>query len=498
MRPRPRLLLGALGASLIGLALACGGGRETVSVIDVPLTLEDAHALEGPGVVVGQETVVKPPGGGGACGHTPLCVIVLPLMLVEHMFPDKHVELVVVTDGVETWRGAYTTGGELLHGRKRDGEVFRDVRVLELPELGQDLVLEVSSAPVASPDATHPTLIQGQVDLLQQYRDELALRGRPRERGRLLVEAWTWMGEESRPLLEAALPGEPDESQAEVVEAACRAEQLPEIRGLVPTPGPWTAGQLMACGEHSQELTEVLVTGACADEALAREAGRQLARGPGLDGLVGACPERFGRVRLQLELGLDPSDEDVQVLLTRPGALPSKLVERLDLEEDRDLFLGVALLGPNQDELLDRAARAGLAPTVEEAERLLKVFEEDEGLDLDRPGRKARCLQLLQQGDDDVRALAVERLRARASGDEASHAHAGLVLLGQDEHQLPAARGLGLIASPAPDLIDVVSPESLPAWALYQAGCTDEVSLRAARTQARAAPEGTLGRVCPG
>lgn len=248
-----RARAGAL--ALVALAACAGACRcqpRLESAVDVPITIDDARKLHAPpGVVVTVERVVTPAGGGSACGHSPLCVIVLPAILIAEMFPPKHDEVVIVerapgaaadAPGVETYRASFTTSGDLLQARvQRDG-VVRDLRQLRLEELGKRVVVEVARSPAPNaPPAPVPLAPQG--DLLGAYARALDGAGGARC-GRLLVEAYTWLGDEAKPFVMAHLAGDAVDAGPATADArardpngrdACNARVVEE---LCTRPGP--------------------------------------------------------------------------------------------------------------------------------------------------------------------------------------------------------------------------------------------------------------------
>ena len=231
-----------LTGAWLGIVLACSGGVEDQSLVGVPTDIEqlrDMHAP--PEVVVDVQRVARPKTGGAACGHSPLCVVILPALLYEHYSPERYDQVSVHQlrpggKAQEIWAGSFETDGTLLQAVALDEDRFVSLRLLRLDQLGRHVVVESGTAAVlgdGTPGDFSPTTVQSQVDLLAEYRVALdAADGarRAEDRGELLVEVWTWLGDEALPLLHERLPGEADAAQAPVMERLCRSRSGPELR----------------------------------------------------------------------------------------------------------------------------------------------------------------------------------------------------------------------------------------------------------------------------
>src|SRR5256885_13291370 len=98
--PKPMLFAPALMIAL--LAIDCRRQPVFDSYVDVPTTLESARALhKPPDVDVKVERVIETSGGGGNCGHSAVCLIVLPLIVAaeikDYFFPAIY-DLVTITE----------------------------------------------------------------------------------------------------------------------------------------------------------------------------------------------------------------------------------------------------------------------------------------------------------------------------------------------------------------------------------------------------------------
>lgn len=238
--------------ALLVVALnACRCTPALESVVDAPVTIEAAKKLRAPpDVVVTVERKVTPKGSSG-CGHSPLCLIILPVLLYEEMFPEKYDEVVIVDHGVETYRGSFTTKGDFLQARTTKDNVVRDLRQLDLRELGRRVVVEAarSPSPGAKPEAVP---LSPQANLIDAYTQALKRPGHA-QCGKLIVEAMSWLGDEATPFAKAQMADAvwPDECKAEVAKLVCgrpTTQQLDVVAAagtIVGGPGLLTTTQVI-------------------------------------------------------------------------------------------------------------------------------------------------------------------------------------------------------------------------------------------------------------
>lgn len=233
-----RLMLVAF-TSLVLASCCLRCSPEQKSYVDVPAKLEDVKRRERPpDVVVNVERKLNASGGGGGCGHSAACVILLPLIVYELAFPSKYDEVTVTEKGATTFHGLYSTSGDLLSARTKTDDGWRELAQLELPELGQRAIIERAKVVTLldGGEARTPTTIQSQVDLIAQYRALLAKRT-GEKRGRLLTEASSRLdGEGDAFVLEQlARADEPDDSRARVIRDACGSTVRDGATSKVPT-----------------------------------------------------------------------------------------------------------------------------------------------------------------------------------------------------------------------------------------------------------------------
>ncbi len=142
-----RVLLGLLALWLGGCA-RCASKVEFESFVSVPTELAAVGELDDPpDVVVKVEKRAAPKGGGGGCGHSPVCLIIIPFAVAEALFPEKLRIATVSEKGRETYHGVFRENGQFVQALAFVDGLWRKIALLQLPELGRNLVVEVAHSP---------------------------------------------------------------------------------------------------------------------------------------------------------------------------------------------------------------------------------------------------------------------------------------------------------------------------------------------------------------
>ncbi len=160
------------------LAACCFGSPAAVeSFVAVPDTVEAAQALHAPPDVVVNVARVTKESGGGACGHSPVCLVLLPIIVWQAVFPEKVDAIGITEGGTPTVTGEWETDGDLIWAERRDGSTVRAARLLNLEALDRRIVVVAATATVDAGGVTSaytPVTVQSQVDLVGAYEKKLS------------------------------------------------------------------------------------------------------------------------------------------------------------------------------------------------------------------------------------------------------------------------------------------------------------------------------------
>ncbi|MBM4783129.1 MAG: hypothetical protein GQE15_36085 [Archangiaceae bacterium] len=386
----PKLL--AVWAMTFVLSACCFRcAPEQKSYVDVPATLDAVKKrAKPPEVVVTVERNTRPTSGGGGCGHSAACVIILPFLLYSAVFPDKFDEVSVIENGVETFHGLYSTSGDLLSARAKTETGWRELVQLDLPELGQRAIVEAAKVTKNEDggETKTPTTIQSQVDLVAQYREKLAKK-EGKQRGALLGEAASNLsGEGDAFVLERlSAADEPDESRAAVVEHTCRHDDHPEravafIEAALKHPGGLTAKETLECELATDAtitaaatmLAEQLCTVKHALDARALEPHGMVPekaplRSAGVKAGVGKCT-KGGSVVARLTLYEPVSTDEWLEALAQPEA---EVVVDLTTSAEREKIFAALERNVRTPQMLKLAKSARFDLTLKEANLLLDL-----------------------------------------------------------------------------------------------------------------------------
>ncbi len=499
------------------LGRGCGGcGTKTESAVDVPVTLAAVRALHHPPEVTVEVARKEKQVGGGGCGHSALCVVLIPLIAYDRVFPSTWDEAKVNERGSVVYEGRFRTDGELIEAKARKDGVARLITVLPLDELGRRVIVEAARAPIGADGSEGPfvkTKIVPQIDLPAAYTKALASEKDEKDRADLLVEAVTWLGDESLPLLRETLPAEGDVAAARTIEKLCARPEDPlgkavraEIMAQVSAkPGPKTAEQGMRCAVVSHDVKAAL--------PFARALGAALCEAPA-DRAAKAIADAFDDVPRSVasfasQAELDQARKEAaserarcdrverKVLLELVGRLP---VSRGDLEqalssdglgdrisweisaqdaEQREALFAALPRRTYDSGLLAALARGEWSPEARDLERLAAIhLRENSRLDGgERDGSLLRIYARAKGNPAKVSGArkALEGAVIAAPASERPRLRAGLLVLGDTTQALPASRALaGMQRLPG-----LRSQEPI-VTALELAGCSKEQILELA------------------
>jgi len=207
--------------------MRCSRAEEFESYVDEPTTLDAVRALHHPPEVVVEVTKGDKEGGsgGGACGHSPICILLLPVIIEDLAFPVHYQNASVKTAGKLSYEAVFYHHGQFFRATARDDKVAREIQFLALNALERNVVVEVGRAPLdaqGKPGEFTRTRVQSQVDLLTPYTKLLSDPNTP-ARALALLEVVRVLGDDAIPLLKARLgdPKEPAEGKEEFFRQMC-------------------------------------------------------------------------------------------------------------------------------------------------------------------------------------------------------------------------------------------------------------------------------------
>lgn len=493
--PRAGLLVGLL-ACLSGCLSGCDGLRSLFDPaptaapgLGVPVTLSALRALarQGDAVTVRRQART---GFDFRCGHSELCLVVLPIAVVAAVVPPLFDDATLTRHGMLIFQGIYDLRGRLVAGAWREHGVQRDVRRLPLRELGEAPVVEVFRAPVLSDGGlgvVTPTALTGQIDLVPRYRRRMREEPSPLSRARLLTEALRWVGAPALVLVHERITAHDDGALAETVSRVCG--DVPNtpvevatgfIDAVVSQPSPNAAFALSRwCGQVSPTVRARLAgyfSGLFCNNS--EDLAVRVIRDVGVSAASPRCASSRGAIADAL--AGRPVDETVlrRALGAQGVELRQTVLARLDPGRWHGLLLSLPD-SPNEVTLMALASTELVPSAVEATEILRRWTSAPRGslarvaaLDLlARPGVRAVFqppAQPTPSPSPDPDSLA---LRA-VLGDRSANSLA--------RRAAPAGRTVWMTGNGGPN-VDVDTPRALVALALWAIGC-GEVNLDGGET----------------
>lgn len=509
--------------------------RRVESYVTAPVTLADVRALHHPPDQEVRETRRSHDSMQGGSCHSQSCLIYLPLLLL----PSSHTTVLTVIRGGRPTYEAEFDGERFLWADIQDGPRRTGIRALSLDALGREIVVAVSKT-----DAKRLP-IQPQVDLLSSYQTALRSAKDPKERQNLLTEALRVLQDEALPLITPAQKIEPlsDDQKAELASVICYwDDHAARSRALQPLPietswqtslevikncpaigQPLPAPLLEAaqksviralCGPASAQVVESLRPRRLLGTGSAEETQLPLPEGvsfPALVSEIERCPlPRRAGVRALYNQPL-PSAE-LRASLAAGDLLSPRVLASFPRDElaahRAELLAAVA----SPQALHDRLLRVfyGMPSPVQTAEEFLLLAQAYATHSL-RP-QQAAILYLFSTSHassaavQSAKAKALDWLHTRLAQGSAAQAPAielALVVLGERDRALAAARGLGpftlrshvstrLLTS---SMEGVKTEPDLISYGLRLAGCSSD-GLVAAHRMAAASAAAQKGAAC--
>ncbi|MBK8999692.1 MAG: hypothetical protein IPM35_28585 [Myxococcales bacterium] len=468
-----RVLLGLLALWLGGCA-RCASKVEFESFVSVPTELAAVEELDDPpDVVVKVEKRAAPKGGGGGCGHSPVCLIIIPFAVAEALFPEKLRIATVSEKGRETYHGVFRENGQFVQALAFVDGSWRKIALLQLPELGRNLVVEVAHSPAdaeGKPVSFAWSSLQKQVDVLTGYRALLASSTDAEKKSRIVQEMLANARTDALPVAKERVLDVAESAQvkttalslvcdpkAPIGSAAERDQLMHELDQKGPDAA--TSSAALRCfdpkqPERAAAFTARILDAACAEKSstAAQEwAGKLLswsgdaAARSAVEPFVDRCPSRERRLFLRLVLGFELDQGELgELAASKDATTASAVISRLDNTQDSHRAILLTELerpdAPTTTILLV-LERNGRTPDAAEAKALAGAFLVHER----RASLRAQLLARLGATPEAERGQAKLRLEQKlgaTSDSERAALHAALVVLGGSEHEAGAARGL--------------------------------------------------------
>lgn len=514
-------------AAVVGLG-GCCESAPTVNPAGIPNTLDEVRARHAPPeVVVTVERKTRSRGSGaGGCGHSPVCIILLPALLINEAFPEKWDEATVEEGNTRVFFGRFETGGQLLSATTWTVDTVRKYDALDLKALGRRLVIESGSAPYADGKAGTFTRrsIQEQVDLVALYKARLAKTKNTKQRVALATEAMKWLGDEARDLAQAHVgaAAEADEVRAGIVAWACKPwSAWSDVGGLLEAgrkkPGPHLSVAAMRCAlDDSPRKTAEAPGYEYAGEPVS---DKPVAEGidltPYVHGLVDdvcrqgssspvsladitaltkqhmdearqrakACKDTPRRTALKFALGMKVDAADLAAALQSDDGIAIELGGLLDAKRPdhrRALFLGLTQ-HPDREAYLEPLYAANVV--ADETEIMVAAGTVASGGSFLGTRAQAFGIALLYRARTGGTPTARARkfLEARLAKDKDAQFYAGLLALGVTRHVPAMLRAYRRYSVATSDPGQVVSNTELVTFAMTLVGCHREAQTEAWR-----------------
>lgn len=507
LNPNHRRSRGVLLAVAVLLAAPVGGclckpEPKAESHVDVPTKLKEIKKLHDPPDVVVKVKRHKRRQGASPC-HSAVCLVLVPFLVAEALFPEKYDVATVTRDGVQTFRGTFRTNGELIQASVREEDEVRVVKALLLRKLGRKVVVEVSRARVdaeGKPRDQKPVSIQSQVDLLGAYSRAMAREKKVEERAALLYEALRQLGDEAMKLALERLLAEREPQRAVLLQKICATSAVRRnaaaVLDLVKREGgPRSAGVVLGRCSRSlkpdratnEAMFAVLIRAACKGSCVDHVETLRIRLRRTRDSYdafvakqVAACKDAHGRTVLRMQLKQKPAAKEIEAVLTNGKKEHRRCAARALFGRKEHLPLITVGLEANPGPLLHEDLMKAQATAEGAMPAGLTAAVLDTYL---TPGRtlvaRGHALKRLHEVEDRAlrkRLLAkVEAALARAPKKERTALGAALVALGKHAAARAAVKAAGskrtiYFRIPSrPGEID--KPEMLVGYVLRLKGC---------------------------
>ncbi|MFT3707963.1 MAG: hypothetical protein QM817_09935 [Archangium sp.] len=484
-----------LGWVLLAVSGCCCDLKKE-SYAAVPLTLDDAkkQAKES-GAEISIERRTKHM-GGGSC-HSAVCVMLLPIIVYDAVFPDTWDEVTVSKGDEVLLVASYEKNGSLIHAQHLKDGVVLETRSIELKALGKKVYVD-SAKLIDGKRITLP--LSSQHDFIADERAALKGVDKPERRAEYIAEAALLLESEGLAFATERLSAkdEVDLTRAEVVRAICD-KRHEEMSALLDTAranaGAWTRQRLIGCEEiGTPERAKAVIAAANAGcqgdapiEMLKDFEWHSLPELP--SDVTLTCPAGSHRALFQLWLKRPVETGDLDALITKEDEL--KLAVRwLDPKQENQRTAMVKLIStdsPSSSDLLRALEKSWPVLDGEMLELLAQRYTRRYGLfEISDRGPTLKLFASAAAEPDGkartakARAVVTAAIAQQKDAQRKAMLAAVLVVLGDTSRIAAASAGL---RSPVTKDDSPSLDEDVVAWALLRKGCTTEQLEAAAKAK---------------
>lgn len=182
---------------------SCSRSAELKSYVSIPTSIPALEEFGKKNGALVQVERRQKSSGGANCGHSPVCLIVIPFVIAGALFPEKYDVAIATRGQIEIYSGIFSTDGKFVQARTTEPDGIHEFRRLDLPKLHRSIIVEIAKGKEEASIERVPLLPQTHLD--EDYRKSIFKSGSQDDRSDLLAEAVDWMGSEADPLVKSVL-----------------------------------------------------------------------------------------------------------------------------------------------------------------------------------------------------------------------------------------------------------------------------------------------------
>lgn len=203
------------------------------SHVTLPTTIDEVRAFVPEGATFSKARMTKPADARG-CTRSPLCLIVVPVMIGDAQIPSTFDLVTVRRADVVLYQGLFDLRGRLVHGRVRGDAEWHEITRITLTELGESPILETATVAIradGSDGERRRVPLLPQIDLVARYERVLGHEEDADDRADLVLEAVRVLEDEALSFVRArAAGGRMDDDERWELLRALDAAALPDAR----------------------------------------------------------------------------------------------------------------------------------------------------------------------------------------------------------------------------------------------------------------------------